>query len=105
MFTRYLKKLPPDWNRTAQIFTALGDPHRQKILLLFEPDEQLNITQIAAVIPLSRSAVVHHLRVLKEAGILKLERSGKESLYRINPAPLKQALTTLLAYLDQQFAP
>ena len=105
MFTRYLKKLPPDWHRTAQIFTALGDPHRQKILLLFEPDEQLNITQIAAVIPLSRSAVVHHLRVLREAGILKLERSGKESLYRVNPAPLKLALTTLLAYLDQQFRP
>ncbi len=105
MFTQYLKKLPPDWHRTAQIFTALGDPHRQKILLLFEPGERLNITQIAAVISLSRSAVVHHLRVLKEAGILKLERCGKESLYRIHPSPVRQALTTLLAYLDQQFEP
>ncbi len=58
--------------------TALGSVTRQRIVMLFEPGECLNIKKIADQFNLSRTAVVHHIGVLQEAGILKGERVGKE---------------------------
>ena len=59
---------------------ALGDPHRQRIVLMFEPGERLNIGQIVAASTLSRTAVAHHLRVLREAGVLNSEKSAVRSI-------------------------
>jgi hypothetical protein len=39
MKTEHLHHIPDSGGETAQIFTALGDSHRQRILLLFEPNE------------------------------------------------------------------
>ncbi len=52
--------------------TALGSITRQRIIMLFEPGEELNIKKIADQFNLSRTAVVHHI------GVLKGERVGKE---------------------------
>ena len=46
--------------------------------LMFDDGERLSVGQIVAASPLSRSAVAHHLRVLREAGILRCEKVGKE---------------------------
>ena len=69
------------------MFVALGDPHRQRILLMFEPGERLNVGQIVAASTLSRSAVAHHLRVLREAGVLQSKRSARKSGTGPTPAP------------------
>ena len=61
----YARAIPATWRRIARIFVALGDPHRQRILLMFEPGERLNVGQIVAASTLSRTAVAHHLRVLR----------------------------------------
>ena len=37
----YARAIPRPWQRTARIFVALGDPHRQRIVLMFEPGERL----------------------------------------------------------------
>lgn len=75
----------------SKVFTALGDEHRQRILLLFEPGERLNVGQIAEVSTLARSTVSHHLKVLREAGVLKSEKLGKEVWFWID----KQWLLTV----------
>jgi DNA-binding transcriptional ArsR family regulator len=75
---QYIRALPPRWEKHSQLYAALGDPQRQKILLLFEAGEKLTIKQIADALPISRTAVVHHLRVLQEAGVLRRARAGKE---------------------------
>ena len=49
----------------SKVFTALGDEHRQRILLLFEPGDRFNVGQIAEVSTLTRSTVSHHLKVLR----------------------------------------
>jgi DNA-binding transcriptional ArsR family regulator len=74
----HLTTLPPDWEAYSAVFNALGDPQRQKILLLFERRERLTIKQIADVFPGSRTSTVHHIRVLEDAGILRRQRLGKE---------------------------
>jgi hypothetical protein len=49
----YARSIPAAWRRIARMFVALGDEHRQRILLMFEPGERLNVGQIVAASTLS----------------------------------------------------
>jgi ArsR family transcriptional regulator, arsenate/arsenite/antimonite-responsive transcriptional repressor len=98
----YARAIPRAWRQTAAMFVALGDSHRQRILLMFEPGERLNVGQIVAASTLSRSAVSHHLRVLRDAGVLQSEKIGKQVWYRPDPNTVRAALTSVLHYLDKQ---
>jgi len=95
----YARAVPRAWRRTARMFVALGDEHRQRILLMFEPGERLTVGQIVAASTLSRSAVAHHLKVLREARILHSEKVGKEVWYHPDPETVRAALTDVLDYL------
>src|SRR6187431_3100128 len=83
MRRNYLQAIPREWRNISRAFTALGDEHRQRILLTFEPGERLNVGQIVEVSTLSRSAVSHHLKLLREAGVLESEKVGKEVYFWI----------------------
>jgi len=96
----YSRTIPPAWKRMSRVFTALGDEHRQRILLTFEPGERLNVGQIADVSTLSRSAVSHHLKVLREAGVLDSRKQGKEVFFWINKEFLRETLTNVLDYIN-----
>lgn len=98
----YSKNLPRAWRNMAKVFSALGDEHRQRILMLFEPDEALNISQIVAVAPLGRTAVTHHLRVLREAGLLTSFKSGKEVFFQVDKDYLLDVLTRVRDYTEDQ---
>ena len=98
----YARAIPRPWRQTAGIFVALGDPHRQRIVLMFEPGERLNVGQIVAASTLSRSAVSHHLRVLRAAGVLRCEKVGKEVWYWPDVDAVRTALRAVLRYLDAQ---
>ena len=96
----YARAIPRPWRRTARIFVALGEENRQRILLMFEPGERLNVGQIVAASTLSRSAVAHHLKVLREAGVLHAEKIGKEVWYRRDADAVRAALADVLTFLD-----
>ena len=98
----YARAIPRTWRQTAGMFVALGEPHRQRIVLMFEPGERLSVGQIVAASTLSRSAVSHHLRVLRDAGVLQSEKIGKEVWYRQDPEAVRKALSAVLQYLDSQ---
>ena len=100
MKSDYTQAIPAAWQAMSRIFVALGDEHRQRILLLFEPGERLNVGQIAEVSTLARSTVSHHLKVLREAGALLAEREGKEIYFHVNKAYLQQAFGQVSHYLD-----
>jgi len=75
---------------------ALADPTRRKVL------EQLRhgprpVRDIASRLPVSRPAVSQHLKVLKEAGLVREERRGTRHIYEIDP----KGLGPLRAWLDQ----
>jgi len=99
MRASYDRAIPRAWKRTAGVFTALGDPHRQRILLMFEPGEALTATQIVEAAPLSRTAVVHHLRVLRDAGVLRARKAGREVWYTPDPVAVQAGLAAVLDYL------
>ena len=99
MNKHYMKAIPAPWREIARAFTAMGDEHRQRILLLFEPGEELNVGQIAEASTLARSTVSHHLRILRESNVLKSRKVGKEVYFWIDKKFLAQSLGNVLDYL------
>ena len=102
MNRHYLRAIPREWRTISRAFTALGDEHRQRIVLTFEAGERLNVGQIAEVSTLSRSAVSHHLKILREAGVLGSEKVGKEVFYWVDKAFLDESLSAVLAYIRER---
>jgi len=97
-----MRAIPKEWRTLAKVFVALGDEHRQRILLTFEKGERLTVGQIAGVATLSRPAVSHHLKILRNAGVLEAERAGREVYLRINREVLEQTLATVLDYVRNE---
>ena len=98
----YSRTIPATWQKIAKVFNALGDEHRQRLLLTFEPGERLSAGQLAAVSTLSRPTVSHHLKILREAVVLQHERQGKEIYFWIDKPFLNQALQSVLTYLQDE---
>lgn len=73
--------------RLKQQILALGDPTR---FAIFERLERgpLPVVQIAKGMPVSRPAVSQHLKVLKDAGLIRDQKAGNRRIYRLNPAAL-----------------
>lgn len=74
-------------NRDA--FTAIADPTRREILDLLRAHEILPAGDIAGHFSTSsRPGISRHLRVLRECGLVNVERAGKTQNYTLNPQPL-----------------
>jgi DNA-binding transcriptional ArsR family regulator len=74
----------------TDVFDALGDPTRRHIVESLAGGEA-TATQLAADLPVTRQAVAKHLTALREAGLVESRRQGRETLYRVNAAPLDDA--------------
>ena len=101
MRRNYLQAIPREWRTISRAFTALGDEHRQRILLTFERGERLNVGQVVEVSTLSRSAVSHHLKILKAAQVLASEKVGKEVYYWVDKQFLEESLEAVLGYIRE----
>ena len=101
MNKNYMRAIPREWRNISKVYSALGDEHRQRILLTFEPGERLNIGEIVGVSTLSRTAVSHHLRILREAGVLQCRKEGKEVYYWINKAFVIEAMETVVQFIKR----
>ena len=77
----------------------LGDPTRRAIfeLLARRPS---TVGELAQQLPITRSAVSQHLRVLKDGGLVVSRAEGTRRIYRLNP----DGVTALRAYLDRVWA-
>jgi len=102
MYSHYTQQLPDVWRDVSEMFVALGDAQRQRILLMFEPGERLNVTQIVSVSALSRTTVSHHLKVLRQAGALQSEKVGKEVYFWVDQARILEVLQCVQDYIQQQ---
>ena len=80
---------------TARVLDALGDPTRRAVLELLR-DGARPVGEIAEHLPVSRPAVSQHLRVLKEAGLVRDHKEGTRRRYRVDT----EGLAALRAYLE-----
>lgn len=94
----YSRAIPDKWVKAAKIFEALGHEHRQRLLLSFERGERISIKDLVEISTLKRTAVVHHLQILEDAGVLVSEKEGKFVYYHINPDIVIEACTDVIDY-------
>ena len=80
------------------LFEALGDRFRQDIVMLLAENQRLNVNEIAQRIALSRPAISHHLKVLRQAGLVSLDRVSRENFYALT---LDGALADLRRLVDR----
>lgn len=69
---------------STPIFQALGDVNRQQIIALLLELNSLNVNQITERMDISRPAISHHLKILRQADLIDFDRSGKEKYYRLS---------------------
>lgn len=79
------EKLPSDrrLKQVRTIFAALADEQRLKILLTLEAGKELCVCDVAHVLGASVSATSHHLRKLRDLGILEDRSDGKMTYYSL----------------------
>ena len=71
-------------------FQVLSDKYRQQIVVALSEVDEMNVTSIVEKIDLSRPAVSHHLKLLKQVGLVTSEKRGKEIFFSLTIAkPLK----------------
>lgn len=81
---------------TAKVFAALADPTRLSILkLLAENGEEVCVCEITAAFTIGQPTISHHLRILKEAGLVTGVKRGKWVHYSLVPGH-KEALKELV---------
>ncbi|CAM3228280.1 HTH arsR-type domain-containing protein [Prescottella defluvii] len=90
--------LTSDWaSDLARMFKALGDPVRLRMLSLIASHEngESCVCDISPAFELSQPTISHHLKVLREAGLLDCERRGTWVYYRVIPSALAQLSAVL----------
>ena len=98
--------LRQDHDRLQPVFRALADPTRRRILrdLAREP---ASIADVASRFEISRPAVVKHLAILREGGLIAIEPKGRERINVLQPRGLKSAsdwLNFFDAFWDDKLA-
>jgi DNA-binding transcriptional ArsR family regulator len=78
-------------------FAAIADPTRRSILERLAAGE-MAAGDIAEVFPISRPAVSKHLRILRNAALVREERRGRNRVYRLNAQPLRDVQHWLEQY-------
>lgn len=82
---------------TTDVFFAIADPTRRRILDLLTPGEQPVLT-LARQFDVTVSAISQHMRVLREVGLVTVRQEGRERYYRLEPEPLRDVASWIGQY-------
>ena len=81
--------------RTQEIFKALSDPTRRRILKLLKRGSK-TAGEIAEVFPLTMGSLSHHYNVLKAADLVRGERRGQQVVYSLNTSVFEDTAALML---------
>ena len=83
----------------AQVFKALGDPVRLRLVSLIGAHQggEVCVCELTTAFDLTQPTISHHLKVLREAGIIDGERRGTWVYYRLEAAALERKAALLAA--------
>ena len=82
-----------------EVFGALADPTRRAILVRLTHGEA-TVNELARPFTISQPAVSRHLKVLEQAGLISRSRRATARLSRLEPEPLRDALTWLVSHRE-----
>ncbi|MBN8193609.1 helix-turn-helix transcriptional regulator [Bacillus sp. NTK074B] len=84
------------------LFQALSDPYRQDIILLLAEQEPLTVNEITENLTLSRPAVSHHLKILRDQRLVSMEQKGTQRFYSLELDNAKVLLKELVETVENQ---
>lgn len=100
-----VRQLAEEFANCRKLLQALGDENRQHLILEMLKMNQCGGVRVGAITEkthLSRPAVSHHLRILKDAGLLKVRREGTKNYYYFDAdAEAMEALLRMLTHAKQ----
>ncbi len=76
--------------RIAPMFKALGDPVRLRLVALIASRPEVCVCDLTGQFAVSGPTISHHLKVLREAGLISGDRRGTWVYYRVDPDALQQ---------------
>src|ERR1700744_5355640 len=79
-------------------FAALSDPTRRALLARLGEQESLSISELAQPFAMSLPAIMKHLDVLSDAGLIAREKTGRTVACRLTARPMEQAMNWLNRY-------
>jgi DNA-binding transcriptional ArsR family regulator len=79
-------------------FAALADPTRRALLARLRETRGTSVSELARPLPMSLPAVMKHLDVLAEAGLVAREKTGRTVACRLTAAPMEEAMAWLARY-------
>ncbi|WP_141434480.1 helix-turn-helix transcriptional regulator [Bacillus sp. 03113] len=88
---------------TTPIFQALGDVNRQQIIMLLLEQDSLNVNQITERMELSRPAVSHHLKILRQASLITFKKNGNEKFYSLSSKEFLKQIKELIQTIEQSY--
>lgn len=72
------------------VYLAIADPTRRALLLRLADEGQRNVSELLEPFSISQPAVSKHLRILREAGLVRCSKQGRERLYQVEANRLRQ---------------
>ena len=85
-------------DRLDRTFAALVDPTRRAILAQLERKDGASISELAEPFTIKLPAVMKHLDVLDDAGLITRSKSGRTVTVRLHPQPMREAMEWLRRY-------
>ena len=79
-------------------FAALSDPTRRALLARLGDRESLSVSELARPFSMSLPAIMKHLDVLSDAGLITRSKTGRTVMCRLNATPMEQAADWLNRY-------
>ena len=89
---------------SASIFAALGDETRLRLVSRLCDHGPMSITKLSTGFAITRQAITKHLRVMEDAGLVRSEQQGRESVWQLEQKRLADArrqLQTIAAQWDE----
>jgi len=91
------------FRESIPLLEVLTDENRQAIIMVLAQNKSgLNVNAIASHIHLSRPAVSHHLKVLKQSGFIQYEKKGVENYYVLTVRKPLEQLKTLITAIEAE---
>jgi DNA-binding transcriptional ArsR family regulator len=84
--------------RLDRTFAALVDPTRRAILATLERQDEASVSELAEPFDIKLPAVMKHLDVLDDAGLITRSKSGRTVTVRLRPQPMREAMEWLRRY-------
>jgi DNA-binding transcriptional ArsR family regulator len=79
-------------------FAALADPTRRALLARLDEEDSISVSELARPFPVSLPAIMKHLDVLSDAGLIVRTKTGRTVACQLTPAPMEQAMNWLAHY-------